>query len=213
MTVDLIEWLQARGMTIVGETISLFLATTAEEMDRADAAAKAKIQPPLRHETDRRRLWRGIRDGSISIIGTDSLTYSAKFKESTNFWDCRVGLNVQFADTLPLLWDAGVAHGRIDLTTLAKALSENAARRFGLFPRKGAIAPGSDADLVVFDPARQARLGVSRYRGGSDYSLWEDRTVQGVPVMTFLRGELCMHDGEIVSSRPRGRYLPYRFEA
>jgi dihydropyrimidinase len=213
MTVDLIEWLQNRGLAVVGETISLFLATTAEEMDLAGMAAKAKIQPPLRHESDRRRLWRGLRDGSISIIGTDSLTYSARFKQDADFWDCRVGVNVQFADTLPLLWDIGVASGRIDLVTLARALAENAARRFGLFPRKGAIAPGSDADLTVLDPDRQVRLGASRYRGASDYSLWEGRTVQGMPVMTFLRGELCMHDGEIIADSPRGQYLPYRLRA
>jgi dihydroorotase-like cyclic amidohydrolase len=210
LTVDLLEWLQGRGLPVVGETLSLFLSTTAAEMDLANMGAKAKIQPPIRHEPDRSRLWRGLRDGSISVVGTDSLTYSSKFKEGVDFWDCRVGLNVQFADTLPLLWDEGVTRGRIDTTTLARALSENAARQFGLFPRKGAIALGSDADLVVFDPERKLRLGVSRYRGTSDYSLWEGREVHGAPVMTFLRGDLVMKDGEVAADSPGGEYLGYR---
>jgi dihydropyrimidinase len=213
MTVDLVEWLQRRGLAVIGETLSLFLATTAEEMDQAGMGAKAKIQPPLRHAADRSRLWRGLQDGIVSIVGTDSLTYTSKFKEGADFWDCRVGLNVQSADLLPLLWDEGVARGRIDLLTLARVLSENAARRYGLFPKKGAIAPGSDADLVVFDPAQRLVLGAARYRGSSDYSLWEGRVVQGAPVMTFLRGELCMHDGEIVTGSPQGQYLRYRIPA
>lgn len=210
MTVDLIEWLQLRGMPVIGETISLFLATTAEEMDLAGMGAKAKIQPPLRHAADRARLWRGLQDGTISIVGTDSLTYSSKFKEGADFWDCRVGVNMQSADLLPLMWDLGVARGRIGVGELARVLSENAARQFGLFPRKGAIAPGSDADLVVVDPTRELTLGVGRYRGTSDYSLWEGRTVRGAPLMTFLRGDLLMCDGEIVTGTPVGQYLQYR---
>lgn len=213
MTVDLIAWLQARGMPVIGETISLFLATTAQEMDLAGMGAKAKIQPPLRHAADRDRLWRGLQDGTISVVGTDSLTYSSKFKEGADFWDCRVGVNMQSADLLPLLWDEGVARGRLSITDLARVVSQNAARRFGLYPRKGAIMPGADADLVVVDPARQLTLGAARYRGSSDYSLWEGRTVQGAPVMTFLRGELVMRDGEIVAGAPAGHYLPYRIPA
>jgi len=96
---------------------------------------------------------------------------------------------------------------RIDLVTLAKILSENAARRYGLFPRKGAIALGADADLVVFDPDREVELGVARMRSRADYSLWEGRRVRGIPVMTFLRGQLVMQDGEIVTERPTGRFV------
>jgi dihydropyrimidinase len=213
MTVDLIGWLQARGMPVIGETLSLFLATTAQEMDLAGMGAKAKIQPPLRHAADRDRLWRGLQDGTISIVGTDSLTYSSKFKEGADFWDCRVGVNMQSADLLPLLWDEGVVRGRIGITDLARVVSQNAARQFGLYPRKGAIVPGADADLVVVDPARRLTLGAARYRGSSDYSLWEGRTVPGAPVMTFLRGELVMCDGEIVAAAPAGHYLAYRIPA
>jgi len=91
---------------------------------------------------------------------------------------------------------------------LARVLSENAAKLYGIFPRKGAIAVGADADLVVLDPEREATLGVSRLRSRADYSLWEGRRVRGIPVMTFLRGQLVMQDGEIVTDRPCGRFVP-----
>jgi dihydropyrimidinase len=210
MTVDTIEQLQRAGLSVIGETLSFFLSTTAEEMDQAGMGAKAKIQPPIRHEGDRSRLWKGVQDGVISIVGSDTLTYSSTFKEGADFWDCRVGVNVQHPDMLPLLWNEGLHKSRIDLTTLVKILSENAARRYGLYPKKGAIAIGSDADILVVDPEKEVQLGVKRFRGKSDYSLWEGRVVRGLPVMTFLRGELVMQDGEIVTDRPRGQYLPQR---
>jgi dihydropyrimidinase len=208
-SVDTIRDMRANGIDIMGETLALFLNSTAAEMDAAGMGAKAKIQPPLRHQADQDRLWKGIQDGDIQVVATDSLTYSSRFKEGVDFWECRVGVNIQFADTLPLMWHEGINGGRISLTQLAEVTSANAARRYGLYPRKGAIRVGSDADLVVVDPDREMTLGVDRYRGLSDYSLWEGRKVKGAPVMTFLRGDLVMEDGEIVATSPKGRHITH----
>lgn len=204
-SVETIALLKAQGFPIVGETIAYFLSTTAPEMDAKGVGAKGKIQPPIRFEKDRERLWRGIKDGTISVVGTDSLTYSARFKESGDFWECRVGVNMQIADTLALLFDEAINKRGIDLVTLARVLSENAARMYGLYPRKGAVAVGSDADLVVIDQDAEVTLGRHRYRGRTDYSLWEGRKVRGVPVMTFLRGQLVMENGEIIGDKGLGR--------
>ena len=206
-TVDTVKRLHAQGFNIVAETVACFLSTTATEMDARGMGGKAKIQPPIRFDKDRERLWQGIREGTISVVGTDSLTYSAGFKEAADFWDCRVGINLQVADTLALMFDEGVNGGRIDLLTLAKVLSENAAKVYGLYPKKGVIAVGSDADLVVLDPEREATLGVARMRSRADYSLWEGRKVKGIPVMTFLRGALVMEGGEVVGGGPGGRFI------
>ena len=143
----------------------------------------------------------------LSVVGTDSLTYSSSFKTDGDFWDCRVGINLQVADTLPLLFHEGVNKGRIDLVTLSRILSENAAKLYGLYPKKGALAIGSDADIVVLDPEKDAVLGVDRMRSRADYSLWEGRQVKGIPVKTFLRGQLVMEDGEIVAEQPSGRFV------
>lgn len=206
-TVDTVKHLRSQGMNIVGETLSCFLCTTAPEMDAQAMGGKAKIQPPIRFEKDKERLWAGIQDGTISIVGTDSLTYSARYKSGGDFWECRVGINLQVADTLALLFDEGYNKGRIDLPTLANVVSTNAAKMYGIYPKKGAIALGGDADLVVVDPERQITLGTQRYRGATDYSLWEGRRVKGAPVMTFLRGVLSMQDGEVVATRPAGRFI------
>src|SRR3984893_9658490 len=148
-SVETIAALKAQGFPIVGETIAYFLSTTAPEMDANGAGAKGKIQPPIRFEKDRQQLWRGIKEVTLSVVGTDSLTYSARFKESGDFWDCRVGVNMQVADTLALLFDEAINRRGVDLVTRARVLSENAARMYGIFPRKGAIAVGSDSDLFA----------------------------------------------------------------
>jgi dihydropyrimidinase len=205
-TVDTVKRLRDEGFPLVVETVSTYLSTTAEEMDRKGMAAKAKIQPPIRHAADRERLWRGLKEGTVNVVGTDSLTYSSQFKKQ-DFWECRVGLNLQLSDMLPLVFDEGINRRRLDFVTLAKVLSENIARLWGIYPKKGAIVAGADADLVVVDPNKEASLGTSRYRGRTDYSMWEGRRVRGMPVMTFLRGELVAKDGEIVADKMLGEHI------
>jgi len=205
-TIDLIEYLSSTGMPIIAETLACFLSSTAQENEERGCGIKAKIQPPIRFAEDRDRLWKGIASGTITAIGTDTIPYTSKYKGKTPFWEARPGLNIQTIDTLPLLLTEGYHKGKVDLRTLARLLCENPARYFGAAPRKGRIAAGADADLVVIDPDKEATLGLHRMRGGSDYSIWEGKKVRGLPVMTFLRGKLVMKDGEIVGE-PTGRCL------
>jgi dihydropyrimidinase len=123
-TVKTIRYLRQQGIPVVAETVALFLCTTAPEADAKSLGTKAKIQPPIRFDEDREALWSAIKDGTIMVVGTDSLTYSSSFKEEVDFWDCRVGLNLQVADTLALLFDEGVNRRGVDLVTLARVLSE-----------------------------------------------------------------------------------------
>ncbi len=206
-TVDMIEYLRSRGHVIIGETLSVFLSTTAQDRHAAGAGLKAKIQPPIRFQEDQDRLWRGLKEGSLTAIGTDTIPYTSKYKSKAPFWEARPGLNIQTIDTLPLLLTEGYRKGRADLPTLARALAENPARYFGAGDRKGRIAPGFDADFAVIDLDKRAVLGHARMRGGSDYSIWEGKEVTGMPVMTILRGRVVCENGEIVGEAD-GAYLP-----
>jgi dihydroorotase-like cyclic amidohydrolase len=204
--VDTVATMRREGHDIVAETVLHSLAATAPELDDLGIGTIGKVQPPIRFDRDRERLWQGIKTGEIGVVGTDSVSHSLEQKQGVDFWDCRVGLPLQFADTLPLMYTEGHLKRNIDLVTLAKVLTENACKMHGIYPRKGVILTGSDADFVVIDPDAETELGVHRYRAHSDYSLWEGRPVRGVPVRTFLRGVEVMADGEIITDSGHGRF-------
>lgn len=206
-TVDMIEYLRSRGHAILGETLACYLCTTAQERHECGCGLKAKIQPPIRFQEDQDRLWRALREGSVTSIGTDTIPYTSKYKGKQPFWEARPGLNIQSIDTLPLLLTEGFQKGKVDLVTLAKALSETPARYFGAGHRKGRIQPGYDADLVVLDLEKEGKLGLGRMRGRSDYSIWEGKGVKGLPVMTILRGEVVAENGEITAKAASGKFL------
>jgi dihydropyrimidinase len=206
-TIDLIEELQRKGYPIVPETVAVFLSTTAQEMHRLGMGLKAKIQPPIRFAEDQERLWQAVREGTIQCLGTDTIPYTSRYKRSVGFWEARPGLNIQTIDTLPLLLSEGYHKGRVDLPTLVRICAENPARRFGAWPRKGRIAPGADADMIVVELERELPLGLHRMKGGSDYSIWEGRVARGAPVQTWLRGRLMVQEGELVAEQADGRYL------
>jgi dihydropyrimidinase len=206
-SIELIKYLMNKGVRLIAETTPAFLCGDAAEMQGRNLAARAKIQPPIRFEKDNLALWQAVEDGTISVIGTDSLPYTTTYKDSVGFWESRVGLNCQVPATIPLMISQGYDKGRVGLIGMAKILSENAARLYGIYPQKGAILPGSDADLVVIDPDREHVLTAAAYRGKSDYSIWEGRKAKGLAVMTLRRGEVIAEDGEVVAVEPRGRHL------
>ncbi|MBP7527666.1 MAG: amidohydrolase family protein [Syntrophorhabdaceae bacterium] len=206
-SIGLIRYLRSEGMKIIAETTPAFLCGDARELEAASLKGRAKIQPPIRFKEDNDALWGAVERGEITVIGTDSLPYTSRYKDSAGFWELRVGLNCQVPATIPLMMTEGVNKGKIDLVTMAKILSTNAAQLYGIYPQKGAIQVGSDADIVVIDPEKSGRLGADKLRGKSDFSIWEGRPVRGFPVMTFVRGQMVARDGEIVAERPQGRHV------
>ena len=206
-SIELINYLMNNGVRLIAETTPAFLCGDAAEMQSRNLAARAKIQPPIRFTRDNLSLWQAVEDGIISIIGTDSLPYTSAYKDSVGFWESRVGLNCQVPATIPLMISEGYNKSRIDLIKMAEILAENAARLYGIYPQKGAILPGSDADLVIIDPDREHVLSSKAYRGKSDYSIWEGRKVKGLAVMTLRRGEVIAENGEVVAGEPHGRHL------
>lgn len=205
---------QLRNVPVYVETRPIYLHLTCERFEDKDGA-KYVGQPPLREQQDIDALWAGIRQGAIHTVCTDHAPWSldAKLDSAHTINNLRPGVaNLQ--TMLPMLYSEGVRTGRITLGQLVKVTSTNAARLFGLYPRKGTIAVGSDADLVVFDPNLTRNVESSMLKTNSDYSVYEGWQVTGWPVITLRRGEIVFSDNEVIGkpgsgiSVPRGATLP-----
>jgi dihydropyrimidinase len=198
---------QSRGLPVYVETRPLYLHLTRERFEDEDGA-KYVGQPPLREQRDVESLWAGIRQGIVHTVCTDHFPWSlaAKLDPSLNIANLRPG--VADLDTmLPMLYSEGVRTGRITLGRLVEVTSTNAAKLFGLYPRKGTIAVGSDADLVVFDPDRTLTVKGSMLKSNSDYSPFEGWRVTGWPEVTLRRGEIVCRNREVIGQPGSGTIL------
>ena len=165
-------------------------------------------QPPLRTPADMDALWHGLRAGAIHTVCSDHAPWAlaAKLDPALTVADPRPG--VENLQTLrPLLYSEGVRTGRISLERFVALTATNAATLMGLYPRKGTIAVGSDADLVIFDPERTRTIDAAMLKSRADYSVYDGWEVTGWPVMTLSRGEIVFDDDVVVGQPGRGLLL------
>jgi dihydropyrimidinase len=198
---------RSRGLPVFVETRPLYLHLTQERFNDEDGA-KYVGQPPLRQREDVDALWEGIREGHIDTVCTDHApwTLAAKLDPAHTITNLRPGVaNLQ--TMLPMLYSEGVRTGRISLSRFVEVTSTNAARLFGLYPQKGEIAIGSDADLVIFDPHLCLSISNDMLKSNSDYSAFEGWEVMGWPVVTLRRGEIVFKDDEVVGEPGSGKLL------
>jgi dihydropyrimidinase len=200
-----------RGIPAFAETCPHYLFLTIEEYNRPGFdAAKYVMTPPLREHDCQQALWRGLRFDDLQIVSTDHCPFCfnenphgiqrSKQLGRDNFEQIPNGApGVEFR--IPLLYDGGVRAGKISLNRFVQLTATAPAKMFGMFPRKGAIAVGSDADLVLFDPNKPHILSASTHHSNVDYSLFEGRQVVGKVEKVFLRGELIV-DGDQWLGRP-----------
>ena len=199
--VEIVRDARARGRLVTGETCPQYLTLTKDS-----DPVRCKINPPLRETRDSEALWAGLAKGTLSTLGSDHAPTSLRHKQ--DLWSATVGVpGVETA--LPLLLSEGVARGRISLERLVELTSFGPARAFGLYPRKGALEVGSDADVVVVD-LDETRVVDARtnLHQGSDYSPYDGMRVQGWPVVTVLRGRVVMEGGEVTAQPGAGRFIP-----
>jgi dihydropyrimidinase len=209
------EEAQARSLPLYVETRPLYLHFTRERYLQPDGALYVG-QPPLREAHDVDALWEGLARGTIHTIATDHApwTRQQKLDPSLNIARLRPGVN-NLQVMLPMLYSEGVQKDRLSLERFVALTSTNAARLFGLYPRKGAIAVGSDADLVLWDPDERRRIqGRAEHRhSGSElfsragFSVYEGTEVTGWPQMTIRRGQVVYHKGRITARPGSGRLL------
>jgi dihydropyrimidinase len=198
---------QQVGLPVYAETCPQYLTLTEDVIKKQGALAK--IGPPIRSAEDRAALWDALAEGTIQVVGTD---HAPKHKDVNGDFLKQPFGSPQIETLLPLVYDGGVNSGRISPVRVAQVLCENPARIFGLYPQKGTISVGSDADLVVFDPAREFTIRAENQHTNAGYTLYEGHTVLGWPEMSFQRGHRVLWEGEIAAEPGGGRFLPTSIE-
>ncbi len=190
------------GLPVYAETCPHYLTLTQDVLNTFGALAK--VGPPIRTAKDQAALWAALRDGTLRVISSD---HAAKAKDPAGDFLLQGFGSPQTETLLPVSYDAGVNSGQIGVVRWVQATSENPARIFGLYPRKGTIAVGSDADMVVWNPNRPFTIRAENQHSRVGYTLYEGRTVLGWPEMSFQRGRAVLRDGEIVAETGQGQFL------
>ncbi|WP_227764920.1 dihydropyrimidinase [Zhaonella formicivorans] len=197
---------QEEGQVVYGETCPHYLVLTDECYERPQAQ-KYIMTPPLRKKEDQDLLWEGLANGTFQCITTDHCAFSLEQKLASD--SCFNSLaGIPGTETLlPLVYSEGVAKGRITLEQMVSLLATNPAKIFGLYPQKGVIAEGSDADLTLLDPEKEVTLTGEALHSASGYTPFEGMRVKGYPILTILRGKVLYQDGKFVAEAPEGRFV------
>ena len=159
----------------------------------------------MRTAEDNKGLWRGIQDGTIDTVASDHAPKPKKIED--DFFDAAYG-SPQAETLLTVTYDEGVNKGHIGVPRLVQLLSETPARIFGYYPKKGTIAPGSDADLVLLDPFETFTIQHANQHSQASYTVYEGRECLGRPVWVMQRGRVLVKDGQLVGALGQAKYLP-----
>ena len=198
------------GAPVWGETCPHYLLLDQSRLaQNTNEAAKYVMSPPLRTHADQAALWSALETGVLSFVSSDHSPYQwpdQKVIDHTDFTQIRNGVpGIQ--ERIPLLYTYGVEHGRISLNQLVDLVSTTPARAFGLYPRKGTVAIGSDADLIIIDPAHRENISARRLASHCNYSLYEGWEVAGQPRDVFSRGRQLVANHRLLDVSPRGEFL------
>lgn len=205
---DLVRAAQARGVPVVAETCAQYLVLDDTVFDRDDGHLFACC-PQLKKPKDMARLWDGLRAGEVSVISTDTCTFTREQKAMWNGDWTKIPMGMPGLETLlPLVYTKGVLEGRLTLDAMCAKLSTNPARLMGLAPRKGAIAVGADADLAIIHPTKTHRVDPATMETNADWSPFEGWDLAGFARTTLSRGEVIVDDYRVVGTEGRGRWLP-----
>jgi dihydropyrimidinase len=200
---------KSRGIPIYVESVipHFMLDKTYAERGGVEAM-KYIMSPPLREKSNQRVLWGALAQGFVDTVGTDHCPFdtSQKMMGKDAFTSIPNGI-AGIEDRVNLLYTYGVSRGRLDIHRFVDAASTKAAKLFGLFPRKGTIAIGSDADLVVYDPNYRGRISAATQSVNNDYNAFEGFEIDGRPTYVTVRGKAAVEDGQFVGEKGRGRLL------
>lgn len=220
--VDMLKYARERGVKVMGETCPQYLFFAIDDLRRPDGA-KWICSPPMRTTQDNARLWEGLSEGILQTIGTDhcpffydgtkpivyeghEIVIPGKELGKDDFTKIPNGLP-GIEDRMPVMWTCGVRTGKLTANQFVAYNSTNPAKIFGLYPRKGALLAGSDADIVIWDPEKKVTYGVARAHQRTDYNLYEGWELTGMPEKVFLRGKLIVNGEQWLGKAGMGRFL------
>jgi dihydropyrimidinase len=199
-----------RGVHVSIETLIQYLVLDKTWAEKPDfEGAKYVMSPPLRHASNQQVLWDALASGLVQTVGTDHAPFDFRTQKPLgrdDFTKIPNGIPA-IEDRVNLLWTHGVKQGRLSLEQFVAVASTNAAKTFGLWPRKGVIQPGADADLVVYDPSHRGTISATTQTQNVDYSAFEGFPIEGRPAVVTVRGEVAVRDGRFCGTVGRGRFL------
>ena len=208
--VDAIQRARSRGQTVWGETCPQYLLLTEDEYKRPGfEPAKYLCQPPLRSKENNIALWKGLAEDTLQTIGTDHCPffYNGQKDRGKDLFTKIPGGMPGIESRLCLTFTYGVGKGIIDLIRWVEVISGNPAKIFGLYPRKGCLLPGSDADIVLFDPNKSGVISREMLHENVDYTPYEGFLYQGYPVMTIAAGQVIARNGEFTGKGHKGKFI------
>jgi len=211
--IEVIRNAQTSGLKIYGETCPQYLFLTADDIGMDLEGTKFCCSPPPRDHAAQEAVWRGLQNGTFNVFSSDHAPY--RYDETGKLLK---GDKTTFKDTangvpgielrVPLLFSEGVRKGRLDLNRFVALTAANHARLYGLYPRKGTIAVGSDADIAIWDPDRHTAITWSMLHDNTGYTPYEGRHITGWPMTVISRGRIVVEDGKLVAERGSGNFIP-----
>jgi len=223
--VDQLHYAREHGLNMMGETCPQYLFFDENDLRREDGA-KWICSPPMRTPADNEGIWEGLEKGIIKVVSTDHCPFFYDGTQAINYEGNPIAIPGKelgkddftkipnglpgVGDRMPVLWTEGVGSGRLTPNQFVALHATNPARIFGLYPRKGTLAPGADADIAIWDPNKELTYGVEVAQHRTDYNLYEGWQLKGFPVMVFLRGQKIVDHGNWYGKPGMGKFLHRR---
>ena len=208
-SVDLIREARKAGDTVFGETCPQYLVLDESRYDDPEEGLKFILSPPLRAKEHQAAIWEGIKDGTLQVIATDHCSFDYhgdKQNGKDDFTKCPNGAP-GVETRMPIVFSEGVSKGRMSLNKFAAVTSTNPAKIFGMYPKKGVLAVGSDADIVLMNPDMEVTITKNILHENVDYTPYEGIKVKGWPVMTMVRGQVVVENERLQVPLGFGRYI------
>jgi dihydropyrimidinase len=205
---DTVKAAQARGADVYAETCAQYLVLDDSVFGQADGHLYACC-PQVKKKKDQDRLWKGLNTGEVCVVSTDTCTFTREQKAMWKGDWTRIPMGLPGLETLvPIVYTKGVLEDRLPLTRLVEKCCTNPAKVMGLYPKKGVLAAGSDADVVIMDPKKKLTVDCKQMETGADWNPYQGWELAGFAQTTFCRGKKIVEDYKFVGENGWGRWLP-----